>query len=65
MRFAAIPDRFDAVISDMTMPSLSGIGVASKIFAIRPNVPIALTSGEREQYMEHFQTWRSSRRLAL
>jgi PAS domain S-box-containing protein len=43
--FRINPDQFDAVISDMTMPFLSGFDVAKALQAIRPNIPIALTSG--------------------
>jgi DNA-binding NtrC family response regulator len=39
------PDQFDATISDMTMPLLSGFDVAKQLQAIRPDIPIALTSG--------------------
>jgi CheY-like chemotaxis protein len=43
--FRKNPDQFDAVISDMTMPLLSGLEVAKELHAIRPGLPIALTSG--------------------
>ena len=43
--FRANPAQFDAVISDMTMPLLSGFDVARRLQAIRPGIPIALTSG--------------------
>ena len=43
--FRAAPDQFDAVISDMTMPFLSGFDVARELHAIRPGLPVALTSG--------------------
>jgi PAS domain S-box-containing protein len=43
--FHTNPDQFDAVISDMTMPFLSGFDVAKEMHAVRPNVPVALTSG--------------------
>jgi DNA-binding response OmpR family regulator len=50
--FRANPDTFDAVISDMTMPLLSGIDVARRLQAIRPGIPIALTSGRATQGTE-------------
>jgi len=43
--FRAAPDRFDAAISDMTMPLLSGADVVKALHAIRPDLPVALTSG--------------------
>lgn len=43
--FAAEPQRFDAVLSDETMPQLSGSQMALQIRKIRPEIPIVLTSG--------------------
>jgi PAS domain S-box-containing protein len=47
--FRTDPNQFDAVISDMTMPHLSGFDVAKGLQAIRPDIPIALTSGRPSQ----------------
>jgi len=43
--FRADPHQFDAAISDMTMPLLSGFDVIRELRAIRPDLPVALTSG--------------------
>jgi two-component system, cell cycle sensor histidine kinase and response regulator CckA len=43
--FRAHPDRFAAVISDVSMPQLSGFEVARQLRALRPSVPILLASG--------------------
>ena len=43
--FAAEPQRFDAVLSDETMPQLSGSQMAKQIRKIRPDIPIVLMSG--------------------
>jgi signal transduction histidine kinase/CheY-like chemotaxis protein len=43
--FAAEPQRFDAVLSDETMPLLSGSQLALQIRRIRPDIPIVLMSG--------------------
>jgi signal transduction histidine kinase len=43
--FAAEPQRFDAVLSDETMPLLSGSQMALQIRRIRPDIPIVLMSG--------------------
>ena len=37
--------QFDAVITDIAMPHLSGPDLAAKLAAIRPQVPIVMTSG--------------------
>jgi PAS domain S-box-containing protein len=43
--FAADPARFDIVISDMNMPTASGLSVAADMLRLRPTVPVALISG--------------------
>ncbi|MBU1628441.1 PAS domain S-box protein [bacterium] len=39
------PDRFDLVITDQTMPNLTGIALAKEIINIRPDIPIILCTG--------------------
>ncbi|MFA6499291.1 MAG: ATP-binding protein [Desulfurivibrionaceae bacterium] len=46
--FQNSPDQFDLVITDMTMPYLTGAELAQKILAIRPEMPIILCSGHSE-----------------
>jgi len=43
--FADSPLEFDLVITDMTMPRLTGLKLAEKILAIRPEIPIIISSG--------------------
>ncbi|MBU0991558.1 MAG: PAS domain S-box protein [Proteobacteria bacterium] len=43
--FEESPDDFDAVITDMTMPILSGDKLAKKLMAIRPDIPIIVSTG--------------------
>ena len=43
--FKARPDRFDLVITDMTMPNLTGSELALKIAEIRPDIPVILCTG--------------------
>jgi DNA-binding response OmpR family regulator len=47
--FRANPDGFDAVLSDVTMPLMSGLDVAKELHAIRRDVRLALTSGWSSQ----------------
>jgi CheY-like chemotaxis protein len=44
-RFAAEPDAFDLVITDLTMPGMTGAQFAEKILALRPSIPVILTTG--------------------
>ena len=39
------PDRFDAVITDQTMPGMTGLDLARRMLQIRPGVPIILCTG--------------------
>jgi PAS domain S-box-containing protein len=41
-------DKFDLVITDMTMPHLTGTQLAEKILALRPDIPIILCTGYSE-----------------
>jgi PAS domain S-box-containing protein len=43
--FTANPRRFDVVVSDMNMPTATGLSVAAEILRLRPEVPVALISG--------------------
>jgi PAS domain S-box-containing protein len=43
--FRAAPDRFRAVLSDESMPDMTGSELAEAIRTIRPDVPIVLMSG--------------------
>jgi len=39
------PDQFDLVITDMTMPVMSGIDFAQQLAQVRPGLPVILTTG--------------------
>ena len=43
--FLAAPDNFDLVITDMTMPDMTGDALAKAIKKTRPKMPIILCSG--------------------
>jgi len=43
--FRAEPDRFDLVITDMTMPHMTGDKLAQEFMKIRPDIPIILCTG--------------------
>ncbi len=50
--FAALPDRFDLVITDMTMPKITGDQLARKLMAIKPDIPVILCTGFNETITE-------------
>ncbi|MCF8085000.1 MAG: response regulator, partial [Deltaproteobacteria bacterium] len=46
------PQRFDLIITDQTMPGMTGADLAKEIMRIRPRVPIILCTGFSEQINE-------------
>ena len=46
--FRAKPDAFDLIITDVTMPAMTGIELAKELMAIRPDIPIILCTGFSE-----------------
>lgn len=50
--FKANPDAFDLVISDMTMPLLTGAQLAKALLSIRPDIPIIICTGFSEKIDE-------------
>ena len=43
--FKKYPGQFDIVITDQTMPGMTGINLSREILAIRPDIPVILCSG--------------------
>ena len=43
--FAAGPERFDAAVLDFSMPETSGSELAAALLALRPDLPVLVTSG--------------------
>jgi PAS domain S-box-containing protein len=50
--FLSRPDQFDLVITDMTMPGMTGIGLSKEILGLRPAIPIILCTGFSELITE-------------
>ena len=46
--FETDPDKFDLIITDMTMPKLTGIKLAEKFKAIKPGIKVIICSGYNE-----------------
>jgi len=43
--FKSLPHEFDLVITDMTMPNMTGDALAKELLSIRPDLPIILCTG--------------------
>lgn len=50
--FRSDPDSFDLIITDMTMPQMTGDQLAQDILAIRPDVPVIICTGFSERMSE-------------
>jgi len=46
--FRATPDAFDVVITDQTMPRLTGAQLAREVRELRPDLPVVITTGYSE-----------------
>ena len=46
--FKVEPDRFDLLITDLTMPKITGLELAEKVFEINPDMPVILCTGFSE-----------------
>ena len=47
--FKASPDKFDLVITDMTMPNMTGDKLTGELKNIRPDIPVILCTGFSEK----------------
>ncbi len=50
--FRSNPDAFDIVITDMTMPNMTGDQLAEEILSIKPDIPIVICTGFSERINE-------------
>ncbi len=50
--FRADPDRFDIIITDMTMPKMTGDRLAREILATRPHMPVIICTGYSDRISE-------------
>ncbi|MFT5699118.1 MAG: PAS domain S-box-containing protein [Desulforhopalus sp.] len=48
LRFSEAPDQFDLLITDQTMPRLSGAELSKAILQIRPDLPIIMCTGHSD-----------------
>jgi len=46
--FQAEPDHFQLIITDMTMPHMTGLELTKKVFTMRPHIPVILCTGFSE-----------------
>jgi PAS domain S-box-containing protein len=63
--FKAQPDHFDLVITDYTMPQMTGIDLAKELMLIRSDIPIILCTGFSERITEEIADELHIRALVL
>ncbi|MBU2627662.1 MAG: response regulator, partial [Proteobacteria bacterium] len=51
-QFMQAPDKFDLVITDMTMPEMTGDNLIKEILKIKPGLPVILCTGYSEKITE-------------
>jgi PAS domain S-box-containing protein len=54
--FRSKPDQFDLIITDLTMPKMTGDKLVAEILSLRPNIPIILCTGFSERIDEKAAT---------
>ncbi|MCP3942598.1 MAG: response regulator [Desulfobacteraceae bacterium] len=50
--FKENPDKFDLIISDMTMPDMTGVQLAKEVKAIRTDIPVIICTGFSDHISE-------------
>jgi DNA-binding NtrC family response regulator len=50
--FRTAPERFDLVVTDQTMPQMTGMELAAELRQIRPSIPVILCTGFSELVTE-------------
>lgn len=58
--FLTIPQRFDLVITDQTMPQMTGDILAREMLRVRPDLPIVLLTG-----FSHVMDWEKAKALGI
>jgi CheY-like chemotaxis protein len=63
--FIAAPQTFDLVITDMTMPNMTGDELSRRILAFRPDIPIIVCTGYSERISDENIKAIGIKRLAM
>jgi PAS domain S-box-containing protein len=59
--FRSQPERFDLVITDLTMPGMTGTELAQELLKLRPQLPIILSTGSMETSIQEMARERGIR----
>ncbi len=47
--FSKAPEAFDLIVSDMTMPEMTGAAMARKMMQLKPEIPVIIVTGHSDQ----------------
>ena len=61
--FEQEPNHYDLLVSDLTMPNLTGIHLADAVQKLRPGFPIIITTGHRESITKEIQSSNGIKRV--
>jgi CheY-like chemotaxis protein len=64
-QFQSAPAQFQAVVSDMAMPHMSGSDLAGALIKLRPNIPVMLISGLMDEPAEEVARRTGVRKVLL
>lgn len=51
--FCKAPDQYDLLLTELTMPDLTGLELAQKIRAVKEDLPVILTTGDSHKIEDH------------
>ena len=51
-RFREAPDAFDLVLTDLTMPEITGAELAKEMLSLRPDIPVVVCTGYTDYFTE-------------
>lgn len=54
--FTQDPQQFDLIVTDQTMPHLTGLSLAQEVWKIRPGIPIIISTGYSDQVTQEKST---------
>ena len=63
--FEKEPYEFDLVVTDLTMPNMTGLELSRKVLAIRPELPVILCTGFNDAINEQEASSMGIRELLL
>jgi PAS domain S-box-containing protein len=63
--FKAKPDGFDLIVTDQTMPGMTGDALAAEIMKVRPGIPVVLCTGYSQTVNEEIARGKGIKALVL